>query len=304
MSALKRMIGILFVVSWCASAPASAARDPACSESVSLAALIADPDVYHGRTLWVVAHVTIEFENMTACPSGNGTDAKHCLWVDIDDGPYRSDTDYARYQSKLLAWEPFNLQDVAIHATFDKTLKGHLGMFPGGLRSITEVSAHQGGWRFTSSVAVPRTACAGELPAPEASGERWSRIGHLKLRNGDYDGAIDALGRALELEPGASRLYLLRGNAKKQKHDHAGAIADYTLAIEFEHDYKDVMFAARAVAREQSGDLDGAIADYTRAIDMDPAFDGNYVSRGLVKQKLGDAEGAAADLARARALAR
>jgi len=66
MKAPKGMIDILLVVLWCTSAPALAVRDPECSESVTLAAFIAEPDVYHGRTLWVVAHVTIDFENMTA----------------------------------------------------------------------------------------------------------------------------------------------------------------------------------------------------------------------------------------------
>ena len=131
------------------------------------------------------------------------------------------------------------------------------------------------------SAAVPPTACAGELPVSKDSSEQRLGIGNLKLRNGDYDGAIADFTRAIELEPGNSREYLMRGNAKKQKHDYAGAIADYTRALELEREYKDVMYAARAGVRELTGDLDGAIADYTRAIKIDPKVDGTY--RSIIK---------------------
>jgi len=281
----------------------AAAPSHECDERVSLAELIANPDAYHGKASWVVAHATIDFENMTACPSENETQARSCLWLNIDDGPYNTDLDYARYQSKRRRWEQFNLQTIAIHATFDKTLKGHFSMSPAGFRNVTEVSGHQGGWSFTSNAAVPRTACVDELPVPKESSDRWSGLANLKLRNGDYDGAIADFTRAVELDPNMSALYLLRGNAKKMKRDYAAAISDYTRAIELEPEYKDVMLTARAGVRELTGDLEGAIADYTRAIEIDPKFDGTYRSRGRVKQKKGDAEGAAADFARAEQLA-
>jgi tetratricopeptide (TPR) repeat protein len=304
MITLRRIANIAVITLFSTTASAlAAAPDLECDESVSLAGLIAHPDAYHGKALWVVAYATIDFENMTACPSEDETQAKSCLWLNIDDGPYSTDRDYARYQSKRQTWQQFNLQTVAIYAMFDKTLKGHFGMWPAELRNVTEVSGHQGGWNFTSNAAVPRTACVDELPVPKESSERWSGLGHLKLRNGDYDGAIADFTRALELDPDMSGPYLLRGNAKKLKRDYAGAIADYTRAIELELEYKDVMLTARAEARELTGDLDGAIADYTRAIEIDPKFFGNYRSRGLAKQKKGDVKGAAADIARAEQLA-
>ncbi len=304
MNTLKRIGRILFVASLCATASVLAAvPDPECGERVPLAKLIANPDAYHGKALWVVAHVTIDFENMTACPSENETQAKSCLWLDIDDGPYKTDQDYARYESKLQVWKRFNLQTVAVHATFDKTLKGHFNMWPAGLRNITEMSVNHGGWSFTTNAAVPRTACVGKLPVPKESSARRFGLGNLKLRNGDYDGAIADFTRAIELDPGNSGHYLMRGNAKKRKRDYTGALADYTRAIEFEREYKDVMYIARAGVKELTGDLDGAIADYTRAVEISPKFADAYHSRGLVKQKKGDPKGAAADLARARQLA-
>jgi len=286
----------------CTTASASAAADQDCAQRVPLAKLIANPDAYHGKALWVVASVTIEFENMTACPSANETRVKSCLWLDIDDGPYKTDQDTARYESKLQTWKRFNLQTVAIRATFDKNLRGHFSMWPAGLRNVTEMSGHQDGWSFTTNAAVPRTACVGKLPVPQPPKESssWIEAGNLKLRNRNYDEAIADFSRAISLEPSNSGYYLIRANAKERKRDYAGAIADYTRAIEFAREDKAVLYVIRAEAREQTGDLDGAIADYTRAIEFDPTFNGNYNLRGLAKQKKGDTKGAAADFARAR----
>lgn len=170
---LQRIGRILFVASWCAMVPALAdtAPDPECGERASLAKLIANTDAYHGKALWVVAYATIDFENMTACPSENETQMKSCLWLDIDDGPYKTDQDYARYQSKLQTWQQYNRQTVAIHATFDKTLKGHFSMWPAGLRNVMAVSGNQHGWSFTTNAAIPRAACVGELPVQQEPSE-------------------------------------------------------------------------------------------------------------------------------------
>lgn len=162
MAIVKPIGRILFAALLCATVPVWAALDLKCSERVSPARLIASPDAYHGKTVWVVAHVTIEFENMTACPSENETQMKGCLWLNIDDGPYKIEQDYARYKLKLKIWERFNRQTVAIRATFDQTLKGHFSMWPGGIRNVTEMSGRQGGWNFTANAAVPRTACVGD----------------------------------------------------------------------------------------------------------------------------------------------
>jgi len=302
LSALQRTIRTLLVALLCTTASLWAAADQDCVQRVPLANLIANPDAYHGKTLWVVASVTIDFENMTACPSATETQTKRCLWLDIDDGPYKTDQDYARYESKLQTWKRFNLQTVAIRATFDKSLRGHFNMWPGGLRNVTEMSGHQDGWSFATNAAVPRTACVGKLPVPQPPKESssWIEAGNLKLRNRDYDDAIADFSRAISLEPSNSGYYLIRANAKERKRDYAGAIADYTRAIEFAREDKAVLYVIRAEAKEQTGDLDGAIADYTRGIEFDPTFYGNYNLRGLAKQKKGDTKGAAADFARAQ----
>lgn len=153
---ISRILRGLFATLACVTAPTWAATPGhECGKPLSLAKLIANPSAYHGKAVCVVAHVTIDFENMTACPSESETAIKRCLWLTIDDGSHKTDQDYARYQSKLKAWQQFNRQTVAIRATFNKTEKGHFSMWPGGLGKITAVSGKQGGWSFITNAAVP-----------------------------------------------------------------------------------------------------------------------------------------------------
>lgn len=162
MNTLKYIGRVLFVASWCLTTPVLAAPVTKCGERVSLAKLIANPDKYHGKAMWVVAHITIDFENMTACPSENETQMNSCLWLNIDDGSYKTEQDYPRYEAMLQNWKRFDRQTVAIHATFDKGEKGHFSMWPGGLRNVTEVSGHQEGWSFATNAAVTHNCMTGK----------------------------------------------------------------------------------------------------------------------------------------------
>ncbi len=248
--------------------PVLAATNAVCGEPVPLAQLIANPDAHHGKTMWIVADVTVEFENMTACVPGKPKDRKNCLWLTVDDGPYKTDQDYARYQSKLKTWQAYSYQTVAIQATFDKSSTGHFGMWPGGLRSVAEVLGYEGGWNFSTRAAVPRGACVAKFQLPKQPEDQRAMIsGNLKLRKKDIDGAIADFNRAISINPSNSGYYVIRANAKERKRDY-----------------------------------DGGIADCTQAIKLSPKDAGGYHCRGVMKQKKGDTKGAEADFARGKAL--
>ena len=79
--------------------------------------------------------------------------------------------------------------------------------------------------------------------------------------------------------------YFTRGSAKAELKDYAGAIQDYTQAIEL--DPKDaVAYFWRGYAKNGLGDYAGAIEDCTKAIELDPKFAGAYFNRGTVKNEL------------------
>lgn len=88
-----------------------------------------------------------------------------------------------------------------------------------------------------------------------------------------------------------------RGNAKRENGDVAGAIADYTRAIELDPKYVDA-YVRRAVVKHGQGDLTGAIADYTNAIAIDPKSRIAYFNRGGARKSNGDLEGSLSDISK------
>jgi hypothetical protein len=154
-----RLIWVLLGILAAASA-AWADSEKECAKPVPMAQLIADRDKYQGQELWVMAYVTIEFENMTACPSKGETDRHHCLWLQINDGPYKTDNDYARYESKKRIWKQFDRQTILIRATFDKDENGHFNMWPGTLRAVTQIQGAKAGWGFNLNVPMHISKCA------------------------------------------------------------------------------------------------------------------------------------------------
>lgn len=289
MPVLGRIGAILFASFCCVAHPVMAVV-PAqqCDPLVSVAELIANPTVHDGKVVWVVAHVSLRFEHLGACPSEDHRDVQRCLWLDIGPGRQDPQIDFTDYDARFPVWTRFNGRMVALRATFDRYEGGHFGRWPGGLRNVVEVSGRHGGWSFSADATVPRNSCAGELPP---------RTVNEKLLDGDFDEAIADLSRAIERDPGNRELRMHRASARRQKGDNAGAIAEYTQLMEdWEESDKSVLFIVRGWAREAAGDLDGAIADYSRAIELDPEVS-VYRDLDRARQKKVDGKGAAADFA-------
>ena len=95
--------------------------------------------------------------------------------------------------------------------------------------------------------------------------------------------------------------YKASAQAKSDKGDFNGAIADYTKAIALGAT-DPATYYARGSAEEAKGDLDGAIADYSQVIALDPHNADAYNDRGFAKESKGDLDGAAADLNQAAKL--
>ena len=94
---------------------------------------------------------------------------------------------------------------------------------------------------------------------------------------------------ALEVKPNPKEAsaYNERGNAKGDKGDLDGAIADYTRAIELDPKFTEAYYN-RGLAKKHKGDLDGAIADYNRVIEINPnnpKYARAYCDRGVAKRK-------------------
>ena len=110
---------------------------------------------------------------------------------------------------------------------------------------------------------------------------------------GDYDAALEAINRALEVLPeGADATALrFRGHMNLAKGEVNAADDDFTAAIEANPDYKEV-WVDRGDIADELGDPIRAIEDYTRAIELDPDYLLPIVNRGVVnleQEYFGDA---------------
>ena len=126
----------------------------------------------------------------------------------------------------------------------------------------------------------------------------YARRGNAELLKGDYAAADADIERAIELDPNDAYGYTSRGNAKRVRGDLAGAIVDFDRAIEL--DPKDTYaHLGRGLAKNSNGDLDIAIAAYTSAIQLEPKKAVSYYLRGLARHARDDYKGAIADYDRA-----
>jgi tetratricopeptide (TPR) repeat protein len=113
-------------------------------------------------------------------------------------------------------------------------------------------------------------------------------------------GALDDYNEGIELSPislnpaSLADAYSNRGSVKDAMTNEAGAILDFTKAIELKPFFPDA-YVNRGVAKYKKGDLDSASADFTKAIELKPDLAGAYLNRSVVKQIKGDWDGSTAD---------
>lgn len=106
--------------------------------------------------------------------------------------------------------------------------------------------------------------------------------------------------RLLEQTPGDHTLWNNRAILRADLGDLAGALADYTRALELapEQDCCAILYN-RGKLRRDAGDLAGALADLDAALALQPALVDALITRAGIREALEDTEGALADYARA-----
>lgn len=107
--------------------------------------------------------------------------------------------------------------------------------------------------------------------------------GNSFYQQGAYRDAIESYGRCIELAGDVREPYLLRGNARSEIQDYAGALQDYDSAqnctrlylnwppnaqIVRDPEMHTILFN-RGNVKAASGDYQGAVADYDRALELD-----------------------------------
>jgi|GEM_PF-4355665 len=131
--------------------------------------------------------------------------------------------------------------------------------------------------------------------APRQQAEAEYQRGVKLAGERQFQTAISAYTRAIQLDGSVAKYYYARANSKRSLGFYKDAIQDYDRAIEIDPRYVSA-FVNRGIAKYESNDHNGSISDYTRALSLDPSSVKCYKNRALSRQALGDLAGAAADM--------
>ncbi len=126
-----------------------------------------------------------------------------------------------------------------------------------------------------------RLACLGLLAAvtlflagcPPRMDEHQKLLkdGNDYFDTGDYERAVEAFTKALELRPGEPGVLVNRANARMMLGDNQGALADYDEAVRLDPKFA-LAYANRGILKDRMGDAEGAIQDYRKALELDPSL--------------------------------
>jgi tetratricopeptide (TPR) repeat protein len=180
-------------------------------------------------------------------------------------------------------------------------LTGQAGVQPGAVGTITRKPQPQvAPLTFEGGHAEAGTA-AGQVD--ESAADVYNRA--LRLLSDDrLDEALDALSRAIALDPTFALAYYNRGLAHYLKEANrlaANPVGEIALAIQdfdraLELGFPDaIVFRNRGNAYSRKGDIPAALADYTQAIALEPSEPLAYLNRGEVYANALQKERAIAD---------
>jgi tetratricopeptide (TPR) repeat protein len=126
------------------------------------------------------------------------------------------------------------------------------------------------------------------------SAEDWFEKGNSFRIFNQYEEAIMAYTRALNINPRFADAYNNRGLARADKGNYDRSIADYNSALEINPRYA-LAYYNRGGVWVDKGDYDSAIADFNKALEINPRFAEAYSGRGVTWAYKGDYDSAIAD---------
>jgi tetratricopeptide (TPR) repeat protein len=137
--------------------------------------------------------------------------------------------------------------------------------------------------------------------SPTSKAEAYGASAQQKYRKQEYQGALDDINRAIQLNPNNSFAYSWRGFLKADKfQDNRGALDDINRAIQLDPNNVSIYFMRGNLKTNKLQDISGGLSDYNRAIQLDSKNAIVYSYRGALKAgKLQDNRGALADFNRA-----
>ena len=150
-------------------------------------------------------------------------------------------------------------------------------------------------------IVVPLDASGPELDPETVRGVQIAVTGKIELAGGTPQITIKSTTQIVP-RTALRTNYIGRAYDKQQQGDIDGAIADLERAIEHQPDRRDEACGHLAAVKEKRGDWAGALAAYDRLVSFNPNNAGSYYVRATAKKQHGDFEGAMTDFTRAAEL--
>mmetsp|Transcript_20957 Transcript_20957/g.60515 ORF Transcript_20957/g.60515 Transcript_20957/m.60515 type:complete len:243 (+) Transcript_20957:125-853(+) len=150
-----------------------------------------------------------------------------------------------------------------------------------------------------SAAPAPKRLIVPEAPDKQAA--KHHKAGDEAFARQEWQSAIEAYSKAIELNPSCAASWAGRGGVKVRSGNPHGALPDLDEALRLDADH---LFARRdrAEARSKCGDCQGALADFDHKLSLAPADGRALLGRGELRLKRGDKEGAIADFSLASRL--
>ena len=119
---------------------------------------------------------------------------------------------------------------------------------------------------------------------PPLTPQIYNRRGNRHYQNGDYDEAVAAYSKSIELAPNDPLIHLLRGNAHAASGDHQKSVEDYDKAVDhisqLQPYIRDALFFNRGNSKAELADYESALQDYSEALRINPELPHCYCNRG------------------------
>lgn len=117
------------------------------------------------------------------------------------------------------------------------------------------------------------SGCAG--PPTQSQAEAYLARAFMALENDEPEQAMDAIEKALALDPTLSPAYHARAMVYRSQQEYAAALADLEKLIALDPDYVDA-YIALGLTYQALGDLDETVANYQKALELEPDNAGWY----------------------------
>ncbi len=128
--------------------------------------------------------------------------------------------------------------------------------------------------------------------------------GFEKHMQGDLASAVRLYSKAIENNPAFTMAYQMRGIAhatvKKISSSHERLLNGYNCSVS--RYFKSVGYYNRGIVKNMTGDFAGAIPDFSQAIELDKKMAAAFFHRGIAKSKTGDLFGRLEDFREAARL--